>query len=80
MNKISMLGMDIELLPGERIRFGDEEPRQDKKAYRYFRSSLERFKDIVFSDGKPITIDYTRTFGYQFEERKMFISIGFRLG
>ncbi len=77
-NKIYFLGMDIELLPEERIRFGDEEPRQDSEAYQYFKTSLEKFKDLVFSEGKPMTMDYTRTFGYQFEERKIFINIGFR--
>jgi hypothetical protein len=77
-NKMSYLGMEIELLPEERIRFGKEEPRQDSEAYHYFRNSLGNFKDLVFSDGKPMTIDYTRTFGYQFEERKIVITIGFR--
>lgn len=74
---MSFLGMDVELLPKERIRFGDEEPRQDSEAYHYFKSSLERFKAFISSKSKPVTIDYTRTFGYQFEERKMFITIGF---
>ena len=77
-NKISFLGMEIELLPEKRIRFGDEEPRQDSEAYHYFKTSLERFKDLIYSENKPMAIDYTRTFGYQFEERKKFLTIGFR--
>lgn len=77
-NRISFLGMDIELHPDDIIRFGDEEPRHDSKTYHYFKTGIERFKALLFTDGKPITIDYTRTFGYQFEERKLFVTIGFR--
>lgn len=77
-NKISFLGMEIELLPEERIRFGDEEPCQDSEAYHYFKTSLGRFKDLIYTENKPMTIDYTRTFGYHFEERKIFMTIGFQ--
>jgi hypothetical protein len=77
-NKIFFMGMEIELLPEERIRFGDEEPRQSSDAYHYFKTSLGRLKDLIYSENKPMTIDYTRTFGYQFEERKKFLTIGFR--
>lgn len=77
-NKIFFLGMAIELLPEERIRFGDEEPRKGSDAYLYFKTSLERLNDLICSENKPMTIDYTRTFGYQFEEHKKFLTIGFR--
>lgn len=77
-NKIFFLGMEIELLKEERIRFGDKESRQSSDAYRYFKTSLERLKDLIYSETKPMAVDYTRTFGYKFEERKKFLTIGFR--
>lgn len=77
-NKLFFLGMEIELLPEERVRFGDEKPLQDSNAYHYFKTSLDRFEDLILSENKSRTIDYTRTFGYQFEVRKKFLTIGFR--
>jgi hypothetical protein len=77
-NKIFFLGTEIELLPEKRIRFGDGEPHQNSDAYHYFKASIGRLQEVIRSENKAMTIDYTRTFGYQFEERKIFLTIGFR--
>lgn len=79
-NKMRILDSEIELLPEGKVRLGDNEPRQDSRAYHKFRTSLEWFKDFIYSKSKPISIDYTRTFGYKFEERKMSLTVGFRWG
>jgi hypothetical protein len=77
-NKIFFMGMDIELLPDETIRFGDQAPCKNKEAYLHFKTGLEDFKNLLASAGERMKLDYRRTFGYRFEERKMFMHVGFR--
>jgi len=74
---ITLLGTEIELLSEQMIRIGKGGPRKNKKAWDWFSDALKSFRDYVHTGHLGTRINYTRNFGYHFEEKKIVMTMGF---
>ncbi len=76
-SRMVFLGTDVELLPDYMIRIGKDEPRKNEKAWNWFTDNSKSFRDYLHTGQLATHINYTRNFGYYFEERQMVMSMGF---
>ncbi|MFH0781705.1 MAG: hypothetical protein V2B20_07090 [Pseudomonadota bacterium] len=76
-SRITFLGTDVELLPDDMIRIGKDEPRKNEKAWNWFTDNIKSFRDYLQTGEVATQINYTRNFGYHFEERQIVMTMGF---
>lgn len=75
---IEFLGTRVELLPDQMIRIGTEKPQMNAKAWQWFDNTIDVFRTFADPGDKAFNIDYTRNFGYHFEERQIVMNMGFQ--
>lgn len=75
-NWISFLGDEVELLPDYKFRPKGEEPRQNKNAWEFF-NKLNCFKEYVETGSLSSKINYQRNLGYNFEQKRALLMMGF---
>lgn len=74
---VSFLGTQVELLPDYRIRIGEGEPQQNREAWEWFTNNIKLFREYARTGRLTSQIDYSRNFGYYFEERQIVMNLGF---
>ena len=74
---ITFLGTEVELLPDRMIRIGRDKPMQNDRAWHWFTNNIKSFRDYAETGQLATTINYTRNFGYHFEERQVVVTMGF---
>lgn len=75
---IEFLGTRVELLPEKMIRIGAAEPQKNDKAWQWFDKTIGVFRTFSEPGDKAFNIEYTRNFGYHFEERQIVMNMGFQ--
>lgn len=75
---VSFLGTEVELLPDYMIRIGKEKPQKNEEAWNWFTHNLKLFRKFAQTGKLAKQIDYTRNFGYHFEERRIVVNMGFQ--
>lgn len=75
---IEFLGTRVELLPDQMIRIGTAEPQKNDKAWQWFNKTIGVFHTFAEPGEKAFNIEYTRNFGYHFEERQIVMNMGFQ--
>ena len=76
-NRINFLGTEVELLPDHMIRIGTDEPQKNEEAWAWFSSNIKLFQEYAQTGKLTSAINYTRSFGYNFEERQITMTMGF---
>ena len=74
---VTFLGTEVELMPDRMIRIGKDEPRKNDQAWNWFTNNIRSFREYAETGKLATTINYTRYFGYRFEERQVVITLGF---
>lgn len=75
---IEFLGTSVELLPEKMIRIGTAEPQKNDTAWQWFDTTIGVFRTFAEPGDKALNIEYTRNFGYHFEERQIVMNMGFQ--
>ncbi|MDP3478242.1 MAG: hypothetical protein Q8R88_00625 [Desulfoprunum sp.] len=75
---VSFLGTEVELMPDQLIRIGGEAPQKNVEAWNWFTHNIKLFREFAQTGKLATRIDYSRNFGYYFEERKIVMTMGFQ--
>jgi hypothetical protein len=79
-SSLFFLGTQVELLPEQMIKIGEEPPQKNEQAWQWFDRTMDAFRTLATAGGTAPSIDYTRDFGYHFEERQIVMNMGFQGG